>query len=79
MGTIAGTKYYISDAKVADADLANAAAFEALSYTEIKRVGSFPEFGRNEPVASYATHDSGILKGKGSNNVGDGDMEMSEN
>lgn len=76
MGTIAGTKYYISDAKVADADLADAAAFEALTYVEIKRVGSFPEFGRNEPIASYMTHDSGVLKGKGSNNIGDGDMEV---
>lgn len=74
-GTQAGAKLYISAALIADAVM-DQAAFEALSWVRVNDVGSLPDYGRNEAIATYNTLDNGILKGKGSNNAGDGDVEL---
>jgi hypothetical protein len=73
MSTNAGKKYYIC-ATAQEADL-DQAGFEALTWVRIGNVGAFPEIGRNEPIATYNTHDNGVLKGKGSNDPGSGDLE----
>lgn len=74
--TNAGKKYYVSDAAVGEADLANEAAFEALTWHEIgPDVGSFPAFGATREAAVY----NGQRRkhhGFGAPNYGAGDMEL---
>lgn len=74
MGTISGTKLYIATTTGDDTDL-DKSAFEALSWTEVGKAGSLPDYGRNEAIATYEAF-GGVIKGKGSNNAGDGDIEM---
>lgn len=74
MGTKAGLEFFISNASVADTDL-NQAGFEALTWVKVANVGSVPEFGNNEPIATYKGLD-GVKKGKGLNDPGNGDVEM---
>ncbi|MBI1234768.1 MAG: hypothetical protein GC208_09730 [Alphaproteobacteria bacterium] len=74
MGTKAGAKLYVAEELQDDTDL-NQAGFEALTWVLVKDVGTFPEYGRNEATATYDAF-SGIVKGKGSNNAGDGDFIM---
>lgn len=75
MGTLAGVTLYISTTAAGDSTL-DQSGFEALSYTQVKNVGSLPEYGRNENIAEYRTLDQGVLKSKGSNNAGQGDIEL---
>lgn len=71
-GTNAGIKYFVATATVSGAQ--NQAALEGLTYTEIEGVGAFPDYGRLQAVADYATK-KGMLKGKGAPNFGGGDIE----
>lgn len=74
MGTKAGAKVYVAEELQDDTDL-DKAGFEALTWVEVKDVGTIPEYGRNEAPATYDAF-SGIVKGKGSNDAGGGDFIM---
>lgn len=75
MTTHAGKTIYVSTNLNPQTDLADVAAFEALTWTQIKGVGAFPELGRNEAVATYNTF-AKVEKGKGAPDFGGGDMEV---
>ena len=75
MATHAGKTIFISANLNPQTDLADIAAFEALTWTEVKGCGSFPELGRNEAIATYNTYEK-VEKGKGAPDYGGGDMEV---
>lgn len=72
--THAGKKVYISEA-VGETDLADVAAFEALSWTEVPGVGTFPEYGRAEAISTHNGFEK-KAKGKGAPDFGGGDLEV---
>ena len=74
--TNAGKQFYVCET-AQPADVANQAAWEGLTWVRVNNVGLFPDYGRTENIASYTTLDNGILKGKGSNDSGGGEMELS--
>lgn len=75
MTTHAGKTVYIAADLDPSADLADLAAFEGLTWVEVKGCGAFPELGRNEPIATYNTFER-VEKGKGVPDFGGGDMEV---
>lgn len=73
--TLSGAKLYIC-ATAQNTDL-NEAAFEALTYVQIKGVGSHGETGTNTNVVSYDTWDTEFVqKAKGTSNAGDPEVEL---
>lgn len=73
--TLSGAKLYIC-ATAQNSDL-NEAAFEALTYVQIKGVGSHGETGTNTNVVSYDTWDTEFVqKAKGTSNAGDPEVEL---
>ena len=73
--TLSGAKLYIC-AAAQNTDL-NEAAFEALTYVQIKGVGSHGETGTNTNVVSYDTWDTEFVqKAKGTSNAGDPEVEL---
>lgn len=73
--TNAGKTYFVcATAQASDLDQAG---FEGLSWVRVNNVGAFPDYGRRENIAEYVTIDNGKLKGKGSNDAGGGDMDVS--
>lgn len=84
--TNAGGKFYIatttsgSPAVISPSPKAvdlSEAEFEALTWTEVKNVGSLPESGMNTNVVSYDTLDTDVTqKAKGISNAGDGELEV---
>jgi hypothetical protein len=75
--TNAGTKLYIC-ATPQNADL-DETAFEALTWVQVKKVGSIGERGISTNVVQYNTYDTLVgLKGKGVTNAGDPQVEVAE-
>lgn len=73
--TLSGAKLYICST-AQNTDL-NEAAFEALTYVQIKGVGSHGETGTNTNVVSYDTWDTEFVqKAKGTSNAGDPEVEL---
>jgi hypothetical protein len=73
--TLSGAKLYICST-AQNSDL-NKAAFEALTYVQIKGVGSHGETGTNTNVVSYDTWDTEFVqKAKGTSNAGDPEVEL---
>lgn len=73
--TLSGAKLYIC-ATAQNTDL-NQAAFEALTYVQVKGVGSHGETGTNTNVVSYDTWDTEFVqKAKGTSNAGDPEVEL---
>lgn len=73
--TNAGAKIYIC-ATPQEADL-DAAAFAALTWVQIKGIGSHGETGNQQNVVSYDTWDTRVTqKGKGVINAGDPEIEV---
>ena len=75
--TNAGSKLYIC-ATPKNADLTET-EFAALTFVQVKKVGSIGERGINTNVVQYDTLDTlGALKGKGITNAGDPQIEVAE-
>ena len=75
--TNAGSKLSIC-ATPQNADL-DQAAFTALTYVQVKKVGSIGERGINTNIVQYDTLDTLVaLKGKGITNAGDPQVEVAE-
>lgn len=74
--TNAGATFWIaSDAQEVDLTLAQ---FEALTWVQVKKVGSHGETGVDTNILTYDTWDSDVVqKGKGMSNAGDPDVELS--
>jgi hypothetical protein len=78
--TQAGAKFYIAvdvggDAEVHDSDLL-LAAYEGLTWLEVKGVGNLGETGTTTNMVSYDEHATDVSqKGKGISNAGDPDVE----
>jgi len=73
--TLSGAKLYICST-AQNTDL-NEAAFKALTYVQIKGVGSHGETGTNTNVVSYDTWDTEFVqKAKGTSNAGDPEVEL---
>jgi len=73
--TNSGSKFYISTT-VQNNDL-NQAGFEALTWTQIKGVGSHGETGVNTNMVDYDTWDTEFVqKAKGTSNAGDPEVEL---
>lgn len=78
-GSLAGAKFYISTTVQAE-DLADAAAYAALTYTEVKNVGSVGEMGTKTNVLTYDQLDTlTAQKAKGISNAGDPEIEVARN
>ena len=75
MATHAGRTISVAVDLDPSVDLADAAAFAALSWVEVPNVGEFPEYGRTESIATYKTTKT-TLKGKGVPDFGGGAMEV---
>lgn len=74
--TLSGSKLYVC-ATVQNSDL-NLAAFEALTWVQVKGVGSHGETGTNTNIVSYDTWDTEFVqKAKGTSNAGDPEVELS--
>lgn len=73
--TLSGSKLYIcSTAKNDDLD---AAGFAALTWVQVKGVGSHGETGVNTNIVSYDTWDTEFVqKAKGTSNAGDPEVEL---
>lgn len=73
--TNSGAKFYVcATAKETDLDLA---AFEALTWVQVKGVGSHGETGTNTNIVSYDTWDTEFVqKAKGTSNAGDPEIEL---
>ncbi|GGO89019.1 hypothetical protein GCM10011348_45790 [Marinobacterium nitratireducens] len=77
----AGGKLYIAvdglgDAEVHNTDLTEA-QFDALTWLEVKQVGSFGETGSNTNILTYDTWDTDVSqKAKGITNGGDPEVEV---
>lgn len=75
MATHAGKRYYIVTG-LSPNDLADLAAFEALTWTtEVKGIGAFPAYGGRQELASYQTFEK-ARKGLGAPDYGGGDIEV---
>jgi hypothetical protein len=73
--TNAGKKLYVC-ATAQEADL-DATAFAALTWVQVKGVGSHGETGPSTNILTYDTWDSDVVqKGKGLTNAGDPDIEL---
>lgn len=73
--TLSGAKLYICTTPQ-NTDL-NEAAFEALTYVQVKGVGSHGETGTNTNIVSYDTWDTEFVqKAKGTSNAGDPEIEL---
>lgn len=70
-GTLSGLKFYISNDPVDEEEL-NEAGYEALYFTQVKRVmpGSVEGIGRSQAISESATLDGAYIKGKGAVNHG---------
>lgn len=74
--TLKGRKLYICTTPQPDA--LDRAGFEALSFTQVKGVGSIGQTGTTDNIVSYDEMDSDVLpKGKGISNAGDPPIEVS--
>lgn len=63
---------------VKDTDIANAAAYAALNWTQVTGVGSIGQGGTSDNVVTYDELDSDVLpKAKGISNAGDPQIEVS--
>ena len=73
--TMSGGKLYVcSTPKNSDLD---EAAFEALTWVQVKGVGSHGETGSNTNIVSYDTWDTEFVqKSKGTSNAGDPEVEL---
>lgn len=73
--TNSGAKLYVC-ATAQETDL-NLAAFEALTWVQVKGVGSHGETGTNTNIVSYDTWDTEFVqKAKGTSNAGDPEVEL---
>ncbi|AZR23483.1 MULTISPECIES: hypothetical protein [Xanthomonas] len=73
--TNSGSKLYIC-ATPQNSDLTKT-QFEALTYVQVKKVGSVGERGLTTNIVTYDTWDTAVsLKGKGISNAGDPEVEM---
>lgn len=73
--TLSGAKLYVC-ATAQNSDL-NEAAFEALTWVQVKGVGSHGETGTNTNIVSYDTWDTEFVqKAKGTSNAGDPEVEL---
>lgn len=73
--TLSGAKLYVC-ATAQNSDL-NEAAFEALTWVQVKGVGSHGETGTNTNIVSYDTWDTEFVqKAKGTSNAGDPELEL---
>lgn len=73
--TLSGAKLYVC-ATAQNTDL-NEAAFEALTWVQVKGVGSHGETGTNTNIVSYDTWDTEFVqKAKGTSNAGDPEVEL---
>jgi len=72
--TNSGSKFYVcADAQAADLDQA---AYEALTWVEVKSVGSFGETGSNTNILTYDTWDTRVAqKAKGITDAGNPTVE----
>lgn len=76
-----GAKFYIgvdgsADAKPENSDL-NLAAYEGLTYLEVKNVGSVGESGSNTNILTYDELDTTVIqKSLGTTNAGDPEVEV---
>lgn len=75
MSTHAGKTISVAVDLDPNTDIADAAAFAALTWVEVPGIGAFPELGRNEAIATYNTFKK-MEKGKGAPDFGGGDMEV---
>lgn len=73
--TLSGSKLYVcATAQNTDLDLAG---FEALTWVQVKGVGSHGETGTNTNIVSYDTWDTEFVqKAKGTSNAGDPEVEL---
>ncbi len=77
-GTNSGAKLYVC-ATAQNSDL-DEAAFEALTWVQVKGVGSHGETGTITNMVSYDTWDTVFLqKAKGTSNAGDPEVEVARN
>jgi len=75
--TNAGSKFFIC-VTPQNEDLTQA-EFAALTYVQVKKVGSVGERGINTNIVTYDTWDTSVsLKGKGITNAGDPPVEVAE-
>lgn len=73
--TLSGAKLYVC-ATAQNSDL-NEAAFGALTWVQVKGVGSHGETGTNTNIVSYDTWDTEFVqKAKGTSNAGDPEVEL---
>jgi len=73
--TMSGGKLYVC-ATAQNSDL-NEAAFEALTWVQVKGVGSHGETGTNTNIVNYDTWDTEFVqKSKGTSNAGDPEVEL---
>lgn len=73
--TLSGSKLYVC-ATAQNTDL-DAAAFAALTWVQVKGVGSHGETGSNTNIVSYDTWDTEFVqKAKGTSNAGDPEVEL---
>lgn len=72
----AGSKLYIASASVGDTDLAQG-DYEALTWIQVKAVGSHGEVGTTTNILTYDTWDTTVTqKAKGISNAGDPEIEL---
>lgn len=73
--TMSGSKFYVC-ATAQNADL-DATAFAALTWVQVKGVGSHGETGVNTNIVNYDTWDTEFVqKAKGTSNAGDPEIEL---
>ena len=74
--SLAGATFFISTT-AENTDLADATAYNALAYTEVKNVGSIGVMGTETNVLTYDTLDTVVAqKAKGIANAGDPEIEV---